>query len=194
MPPPHNITLKPDNARFNQDHLALRSPANITLVEISEGRPQDRAPIKRMLELYQHDLSDVWDQDLDDQGEYGYDLDRYGFDGGRDAFVFRLEGRYAGFALVDQAVRLPEDDWWMAQFFVIRKYRRQGIGRLAAQEVFDRVRGRWEVGQVPGNRPAQAFWRRVISGYTRGRYVERWLDDTTWCGPLQCFDNTLIER
>ena len=36
----------------------------------------DRYTIQRMLELYQHDLSDIWDQDLDSQG-VGYALDRY---------------------------------------------------------------------------------------------------------------------
>ena len=50
--------------------------------------------------------------------------------------------------------------------------------------------GRWEVGQMPRNTPAQAFWRRVIGEYTGGRFVEHTLDEAGWQGVLQCFDNT----
>ena len=47
----------------------------------------DGFQIQRMLELYQHDLSDIWDQDLDSHGEYGYALDRYSETEGFHAFV-----------------------------------------------------------------------------------------------------------
>ena len=161
-----------------------------TTVDVSRARSEDWAAISRMLELYQHDLSNLWDQDLNERGEYGYDVTRYADDPCCLAFVFRVAGRYAGFALVDPSVRLPQDEWWLAQFFVIRKYRLQGVGRLAAHAVFDRVRGRWEVGQMAGNHAAQAFWRGVIAGYTQGRFVEHGLDDRRWVGLLQCFDNT----
>ena len=56
----------------------------------------DRLPLYRMLELYQHDLSDVWDQDLDSHGEYGYALDAYWADPRCQPFVFVVAGRYAG--------------------------------------------------------------------------------------------------
>lgn len=179
-----------------RDHPAAAAPdlqRGNPMVQVSTAGQEDWGPISRMLELYQHDLSDLWDQDLDDRGEYGYEVARYGRDQRCQAFVFRVAGRYAGFALVDDAVRLPRDEWWMAQFFVVRKYRRKGVGRLAAQAVFDGVRGRWEVGQMPMNHAAQAFWRCVIAGYTRGRWVEHRLDDTRWVGTLQCFDNALVE-
>ncbi|MCM2326956.1 MAG: GNAT family N-acetyltransferase [Lysobacter sp.] len=159
-------------------------------IEIRPATPADRVPIGRMLELYQHDLSDVWDQDLDGDGQYGYSLDKYWSNPRCRAFVFLVAGKYAGFALVDDSVSLPENEHWMAQFFVIRKYRRQGLGSEAARRVFDVVRGRWEVGQMRKNLPAQAFWRRVIDEYTGGRFVEHELADESWDGLLQCFDNS----
>jgi predicted acetyltransferase len=33
----------------------------------------------------------------------------------------------------------------MSEFFVLRKYRRQGIGRTAAVELFERFPGPWRV-------------------------------------------------
>lgn len=162
-----------------------------TLLQVHHATPDDRLPIQRMLELYQHDLSDIWDQDLDAHGEYGYALDRYWQAPLHQAFVMRCQGRYAGFALVDDDVRLRGNQLWMAQFFVLRKYRRRGIGRRGACKVFDTLRGRWEVGQMPGNEAAHAFWLRVIDGYTGGRFADHRLDDHRWKGWLQTFDNRL---
>ena len=43
-------------------------------LQVSHATLADQLPIRRMLELYQHDLSHIWDQDLDEHGEYGYAL------------------------------------------------------------------------------------------------------------------------
>lgn len=158
-------------------------------LEVRPATAADRLPLYRMLELYQHDLSDLWDQDLDLHGEYGYELDRYLGDPLCQAFVFVVGGRYAGFALVDDAVRVPGGERWMAQFCVLKKYRRHGIGRLAARCVFERLPGRWQVGQMIGNATALAFWRRVIGEFTNGAFTDAWLDGDHWRGSLQCFDN-----
>jgi predicted acetyltransferase len=50
----------------------------------------------------------------------------------------------------------------MAEFFVLRKYRRQGLGRDAAQTIFRRLPGPWTVRQQLTNPAATAFWRRAI--------------------------------
>jgi predicted acetyltransferase len=169
----------------------MNRPFTPVSLQVRIATLDDRTPIRRMLELYQHDLSDVWDQDLDAHGEYGYRLDGYWSRPLCKAFAFLADGHYAGFALVDDAVCLPENELWMAQFFVVKKYRRRGIGGAAAKHMFDQLRGRWEVGQMAGNLPAQAFWRRVIGEYTAGAFVEHDLHDERWDGLLQCFDNTL---
>ena len=160
--------------------------------EVRLAPPGDRLPIQRMLELYQHDLSDIWDQDLDAHGEYGYALDRYWDTEGFHPFVATVDGRYAGFALVNQALRIGTHGHWMDQFFVLRKYRRRGIGQHLAQSVFAALPGRWEVGQMPENRPAQAFWRDVIGGYTGGRFKEHELRAGGWQGIVQVFESAAL--
>ena len=172
----------------------MNRPTAPVSLQVRIATRDDRTPIRRMLELYQHDLSDVWDQDLDANGEYGYRLDGYWSHPQCKAFTFLADGCYAGFALVDDDVTLPENQLWLAQFFVVKKYRRRGAGSAAAKQVFDQVRGRWEVGQMAGNLPAQTFWRRVIGEYTGGAFVEHELHDERWDGLLQCFDNTQPAR
>jgi len=147
----------------------------------------DRLPIFRMLELYQHDLSDIWDQDLDIHGEYGYPLDRYWSRPDCHPFVATVSGRYAGFALVDGSVKVGTTGHWMDQFFILKKYRRNGAGRVLARAVFDALPGAWEVGQMVRNESAQAFWRNVIDEYTNSAFVEHELRGGWWEGCVQCF-------
>lgn len=109
-------------------------------VEIRLATLSDRPALSRMLELYQHDLSDIWDQDLDAKGEYGYSLGRYWQDSACHPFVAVVGGHHAGFALVDGAVNVGTEGHWMDQFFVLRKYRRQGVGATLATHVFARQR------------------------------------------------------
>ena len=142
-----------------------------------------------MLELYQHDLSDIWDQDLDSHGAYGYALDRYWDTEGFHPFVATAHGKYAGFSLVNQTVRVGAQGYWMDQFFILKKYRRQGLGELLAAAAFAALPGRWEVGQMPLNTAAQSFWRSVIGAYTAGRFKEHAVGQGAWQGVVQVFDS-----
>ncbi len=162
----------------------------LTELQIRRAMPEDRLPLFRMLELYQHDLSDLWDQDLDSHGEYGYELDQYWRDPRWYPFVAVANGRYAGFALVNPELKVgqpSESSHWMAQFFVLKKYRRAGLGAEVAAAVFKALPGQWEVGQMSDNLPAQAFWRRVIADYSGGAFTEHVLTEGWWQGLVQCF-------
>jgi predicted acetyltransferase len=165
------------------------SPA--AAVEIRRAALADRAALQRMLELYQYELSDIWDQDLDAAGEYGYDLQRYWSDPACHGFVATVGGRHAGFALVDGAVKLAAAGQWMDQFFVLKKYRRTGLGSALALQVFAELPGHWEVGQMPANLGAQAFWRRLLNEHAPGRYIEQQLSGGRWEGFVQCFDSVV---
>jgi predicted acetyltransferase len=156
-------------------------------IEIRNARAEDRPALQRMLELYQYELSDIWDQDLDAHGEYGYALDRFWSADGCHAFVATVSGHYAGFALADGAVKVGNSGHWMDQFFVLKKYRRGGLGAALARHVFDALPGRWEVGQMPYNLAAQAFWRRVIAEHSGGAFTETALTSCRWQGMVQAF-------
>ena len=96
----------------------------------------------------------------------------------------------AGFAIVDSRSRFSEDATWdMNQFFVLRKYRRRGVGRWAAVELFTRFPGRWEVREALKNTAARDFWCRVISDFTGGSFDETSYDDALWRGYVQRFDS-----
>jgi predicted acetyltransferase len=86
-------------------------------------------------------------------------------------FLIQVDGHPAGFALVKRERETPPA-FDMGEFFIARQYRRCGVGRRAATALFDRFVGSWEVRQMPSNKPAQAFWRRIITDYTGGVFTE----------------------
>ena len=95
------------------------------------------------------------------------------WDEGNHPFLIEVGGALAGFCLVDRYALVPGIDWNMSQFFVMGPWAGHGVGRRAAVAAFDRFAGRWQVMQVPGNKRAVVFWRRVIDAYTNGAFDER---------------------
>lgn len=144
--------------------------------------------IAQMLELYQYELSDIWDQDLDSNGRYGYDLRRHQEGHRFHAHVALVNGRFAGFALVAPASVTRTEGCWMEQFFVLKKHRHRGVGAALARHTLCSHPGPWEVGQMPANLPAQAFWRRVIGQLTAGQYIECQVTEGGWLGVVQQFE------
>ena len=123
-----------------------------------EAALTDKPVLRNLLELYQHDFSVFDDIDVGDDGLYNYRyLDNYWTESDRHPLLFRIDGKWAGFALVRAGA--PHD---MAEFFVIRKYRRRGVGTVLAREVFARFPGEWQVRQMASNPAATAFWTRAI--------------------------------
>jgi predicted acetyltransferase len=161
-------------------------------MEITVERPSrsDRDLIRRMMELYLHDFSEFDDSDLDEHGVFGYgDLDYFWFEKTHAAFIVRVDGHLGGFVLIDNEVMIDGNQQSISEFFVLRKYRRQGVGRKVAKWVFDEMPGKWEIRVIAANVPAQAFWREAISEYTGGRFDERAMADDDWTGPVFWFES-----
>lgn len=156
-------------------------------VEITPARADEESVLAALLQLYVYDFSEALGLDVADDGRY-----RVPPTEGRDAFLIRVDGKLAGFALQVAKSRLTGEEGVhdVAEFFVLQRYRRTGIGEKAACWLFDRFPGRWEVRQKKENTRAIAFWRRVIGRYTAGRFDEVLVDDERWHGPVQRFDNT----
>jgi predicted acetyltransferase len=89
-----------------------------------------------------------------------------------------LQGSDAvGFALVTRpriaAAGEMAANYNMSEFFIRKAHRRAGIGRDAATLIFDRFAGEWEIVEYLRNPGAVAFWRRVLTSYSKGRFSER---------------------
>lgn len=144
--------------------------------------------LQQMLELYQYELSDIWHQELDAEGRYGYDLRKHRQGLECFAYVALKDGVHAGFALVSPAWVTRTQGLWMEQFFVLKRYRRSGLGRAFARHVLASHPGPWEVGQMTANAAAQVFWRSVIGELCAGAFAEHEITEGPWQGVVQQFD------
>lgn len=161
-------------------------------IALSPVTKAERPVLENLMQLYIYDWSELRALDVAADGRFPeYPLDAYWEEDGRHALLLRVDGRLAGFALVSARSRLTGAPgvFDMAEFFVMRRYRRRGVGLRAATAAFDRFKGPWEIRQHDENAAATAFWRRAIDRYTRGNYREvRW-NDGAWIGPVQTFSS-----
>jgi predicted acetyltransferase len=160
-------------------------------IELVEAGPQLRPVIENLMQFYIHDFSDFLvhgnRKTLGEDGRFfDYPLDPYWRDAGRMALLIRSNGLLAGFALVnDQGHTDAATDFNMAEFFITRGHRRGGTGTAAAQAIFARRPGRWEVAVARRNTPALPFWRRAIEGFDRAVDIDETdQNDARWNGTL----------
>ncbi|WP_010500468.1 GNAT family N-acetyltransferase [Paenibacillus elgii] len=154
-------------------------------VVVSKAAEEQKSVLRNLLELYKYDFTEFDPEDVNEHGlfEYPY-LDHYWTEEGRHPFLVHVDGKLAGFALIRE-LGSDERVYSVAEFFVMKKYRRHGVGRDLAFDLFNRFPGQWEVAQMKENEPAQKFWRRIVDEYTKGSYQEMTRDD--WEGPIQTF-------
>jgi len=80
-------------------------------------------------------------------------------------FVLLAGSVPVGFAFIGQAPFpfMSEDvQFRLSEFFVLRAYRRAGIGRRAGVAALSRFSGSFELTVLDANAPALAFWRAVL--------------------------------
>ncbi len=128
------------------------------------------------MQFYLYDFSEYIQFDVEPNGQfapYPY-LNDYWVDV-KDKFpyVIKKDDKYVGFVLVKRIVSENSMKFSIAEFFVLKKYRRSGVGKSIAFSVFNLHKGHWEVYQKASNTPAQLFWRKVIEEYTNEQFKER---------------------
>lgn len=76
----------------------------------------------------------------------------------------------------------------MAEFFVMRQHRRQGVAMAAVGRILAAYPGDWEIAIATRNVKAIAFWPRAIGAAANVRDLrEAQGDGAHWNGPIWCF-------
>jgi len=137
-------------------------------IELVPAAPEQESIMANLLELYAHDFSEFHNLELGADGRFGYKpLPLYWSEPDRYPFLIKVDGRLARLALVKRGSEVSESEsvWDIGEFFIVRAYRRQGIGMKAAHEVWRRFPGPWEVRVMQLNRTALIFWERAITKF-----------------------------
>ena len=94
---------------------------------VSKASIEEKPILRNLMELCQHDSSEFNGEDVGEHGLFTYRyLDHYWTEPGRFPFIVRVSGKLAGFAFVRA---IGENKHSIAEFFIMRKYRRRGAGQ-----------------------------------------------------------------
>ena len=126
--------------------------------------------IANMMQLYLYDLSECAQAQLNQEGLFECsELDKYWMFSNHYPYLIYVSKQLAGFALLSEP---SHREYELSEFFVIKAFRKKGIGQSAALELFSLFPGDWHVAHDPRNLHAQKFWRRTIRQFTEGAFEE----------------------
>ncbi len=146
------------------------SPSNLLISKIG---PESDVLLRNLFQHYIHDMAEWFEIDTQPDGSYSYDTSSI-WKHGYDAYLAKVGDSIAGFALIGSA-----EEWLgviggndVHEFFVIRRYRRSGVGQRMATLLWNQYPGEWLVRVLEKNAPAVLFWRNAISTHSHGSYKE----------------------
>jgi predicted acetyltransferase len=163
-------------------------------VTVRPASAAERPLIEGLMQLYTYDFSEMEPAgsdrfDLQADGLFEpYPLDAYWRDDDCWPLLIEVDGRPAGFALLNRdSHRGAKNDRHMGEFFVARKFRKAGVGAAALKQIFAMHPGVWEVAIVERNDAAKAFWPKAIKASGGLDLQGHAGDGEHWTGPIWSF-------
>lgn len=148
-----------------------------------------------LFQLYMHDFSEFAPLEderflVDGDGLFALPLiEKYWTQPNHSFHLIRANGKLAGFAAInDWSPSGRGVDHNIAEFFVLRHYRRNGAGTELARRLFLAHPGLWELAIMASNKPAQSFWPAVIAGTPHSSFEKIEGDGARWRGPIYRFE------
>jgi predicted acetyltransferase len=147
-------------------------------IELVLVRDEHSEVLLNLSKLYTYDLSEIASQfhgyRCDEKGQYSECVRKFLEDPSSDCYLFKMTDEWAGFAVVKRTIQAKSSASklqvsQMAEFFLVRKFRRKGVATTAACRIFDCYPGKWEVSVWPENNSACSFWSSAISDYRDGK-------------------------
>jgi len=86
----------------------------------------------------------------------------------RFPYLIYVDKKIAGFILVQKGSPISDDTtvWDISEFFVMKKYKRHGVGTAATIKIWEQFQGQWQVRVLVGNHIACSFWLQAIKKFT----------------------------
>ena len=136
-------------------------------MELKAVKPEDRELLWNLNQKYLYEMTNYYDDELDANGNlhYGW-FEAYFTDPKRKAY-FLYEGEtLVGFAMIHPYSNLGETpDYVLAEFTIFPMYRHRHLASEAANLIFERFKGRWEVKYNEENAAARRLWNQVTAKF-----------------------------
>lgn len=139
---------------------------------------EQQALIANLYQFYAYESSDWEQEDVEVDGRFYIHqphLQRYWQEPDWSAQLILADGFIAGFLLIERSELPGVDALEFADLFILKKYRRLGIGRALVEQVMVTGGGRWLVSFYQQDVLARQFWQRLLAELPL-RVVERLVD------------------
>lgn len=139
-------------------------------VELVPASAEQAALIRNLYQFYAYETSDWEQEDVEADGRFYVHeehLARYWQEPDWSANLLLVDGNIAGFLLVERSELPGIDALELADLFILKKYRRQGIGRALVTQVLTSSEDNWLVRFYPQDEAAQALWNSVLQDLPR---------------------------
>lgn len=166
-------------------------------IQVSRIPYEDKTILFNLIQLYRYDSSEYDGHALNKHGSYSYKyLDHQWTEDYQRPLIVKVDGEIAGFVLLILDVpkaytklSSAEQTNVVSDFFIMRKFRRKGVGKQVAFTLFEQFPGVWEIKQTVANREAYLFWKHIVEAFIDDgeTYHEEFLQDRKWHGPVIVF-------
>ncbi|MGB1207438.1 MAG: GNAT family N-acetyltransferase [Chitinophagales bacterium] len=144
-------------------------------LELKKIKREDKYLLEKMLVEYFREIepSKIIETEKGEKLDYPY-LDFYWLEKDRMPIFVSYNNENIGFVLINNWVICDsfKAEKSVAEFYIEPKYRRMGIGKKVAYELFKKYSSKWEIRQIATNTIAIHFWRNIIEAFTDGNFRE----------------------
>jgi predicted acetyltransferase len=166
----HRDTHAVDSIVPSKSDFPPRGAAMSGEIELVQTDLEHADLIRNLYQYYAYESSDWEQEDVEVDGRFYIHeehLARYWQEPDWSAHLILVDGFIAGFLLIEQSELPGVDALELADLFILKKYRRQGVGRAVATQVLTSGTNDWLVRFYPQDEIALAFWRTVLAELER---------------------------
>ena len=143
--------------------------------KVTIKRENDEKTITNLFQYYIYDMSEYTGFSPNLEGTYAVadsisKLSDYWTRTEHYPYLILVDGEIAGFSLVRRYPLNPEY-FDVGQFFVLRKFKRMGVGKRAFKLSVSKHPGKWITRVLLDNKGAFDFWKKVISEVSNDCYI-----------------------
>lgn len=128
---------------------------------------EDKELLYNLLQKYLYEMTNFYDDDIDDKGNYSYKyFEEYFIDKTRKAIFIINDENIVGFVLLNKYSYLDgTPDNVISEFLILPKFRKKHLAREAVKLLFEQYSGSWEIKYNNQNIPASQLWIQVTKPY-----------------------------
>lgn len=147
----------------------MESEINLTEVQLERVTEKTRQTLWNLLQYMLFETSPSGKNVANGDGSFDYKyFGNYFTDDDRDAYLIKSKtGELMGFVMINQYLQKVKTGHSIAEFLVLPRFRRNGVGSEVAKRCFAMYPGNWEVGPADGSDSAYKFWKKVIDDVTK---------------------------